>query len=54
MNEKYKHKLIEKYILMFGNLNIKPSRKLLYHKKQIYDIVIHYIFKLESNMEKKE
>lgn len=53
MNEKYKYKLIEKNILMFRNLNIKASRKLLYHKKQIYDIVIHYIFKLESNLEKR-
>jgi hypothetical protein len=53
MNEKYKYKLIEKNILMFGILNIKASRKLLYHKKQIYDIVIHYIFKLESK-EKRE
>lgn len=31
MNEKYKYKLIEKYILILGNLNIKTSSKLLYH-----------------------
>jgi hypothetical protein len=49
---KNKYKLIEKYILMFGNLNMKESSKLLYHEKQIYDNVIHFMLKLDSNMAK--
>jgi hypothetical protein len=49
---KNKYKLIEKYILMFGNLNMKESSKLLYQEKQIYDNVIHFMLKLDSNMTK--